>query len=272
MPVFIADHTGSLQTRSSFVRPIHIGAALCDQKDRGQEPDLWAHSISEKASYADLRLWHYLGALSFEDTTPIAIMQYRRMFFLGKPNILNRGRKLRKQAKAIQISDTFQSPQDASLRDPYLKWLARQSDRTLTKMLGDTSLIVNETSFPNHTLQAQYKVSIANLYPDEMVYWEAWDKMRACLENRLGRESVAASLNGKAGCMNNMMVGRAKDVLAYRSFLFDVLGELSEYENVFRIYGYLAERIQSAWVAHQVAKNGFQVRHQAVMLYGEPVI
>ena len=90
MTAFIADHKGFLLSQSDFLRPIHIGAALCNKKSLGPEPDNFSiANISRCEAYADLRLYDYIYKHYKGSCETLALLQYRRMYYLGSPQLSN---------------------------------------------------------------------------------------------------------------------------------------------------------------------------------------
>ena len=263
MTVFVADHRGELATSSQWLRPVHIGAAVAPVA--GIEPDTTVpDSLSGKTAYADLRLYDYVAKAYEGRCEFVAIQQYRRQFFLGVPDPANR--VLLDLRSAAAVSDEGQFEIDPRQRDAYLFHLRGVSDHDLWLELDGAAIIANRWSFGEVSVEDQYLGSIADLYPGEVAYIDAWHDMRSLLEGLAGSDVVAASLGATFGYFNNCFVTSWAEFRRYSDFLFEVLDGLQAYDEVFRIYGYLAERVFCVYAALQAStRPDFTIRSRSMM-------
>ncbi|MEO9457523.1 MAG: DUF4422 domain-containing protein [Lentilitoribacter sp.] len=251
MTTYIADHAGAINIQSRNLRPIHIGAGMCELEARGLEPDTKAaNSLSTSHVYADLRLYHHIRNEYAGRASHVAIMQYRRMFFLGKPYFWQKSLKAMNYASLSQSGGEV--PIDVKSRDEYLAHLARLSDRVLRNEIGSADFLANEMSFEtlNLSVEQQYIDAIKLLYPDQPEYVDAWYDLRSILERMTSRTVVANCLDGHWGYFNNCFVSSWENFVRYYDFLFEALDGLAEYNEVYRLFGYLAERIFGVYVTY----------------------
>lgn len=242
MPIFIADHQAEISLQSKFLRPIHIGAALQPRSQHGVEPDLMSlDSLSSQTSYADIRVFHHIRNTYDESAKAVAIFQYRRMYFLGR--VFPWQKRLLEMRSSLPQHGESLIQVDNNLRDLYLKNLSKQSDRRLLLELGDYDFIANRHNFGNLSLENQYLESTKNLHPDQPEYLDAWYDLRKVLNEMVGVETVSKCLDGSVGYFNNCFVSGWSDFVSYYDFLFEVLDKLSDFRELPRVYGYLAERI-----------------------------
>ena len=256
MPIFIADHTGTIDLQTRNLRPIHIGAGLSNADARGPEPDTTAvGSISSLPVFADLRLYHHVRHLYEGRASHVAIMQYRRMFALGKPFYWQKPLE-RDALNTLHLMAGSKSGGEVSvnagLRDQYLCHLSGLSDRCLKRETGGADFIANEMDFEvyGQNVEMQYLEAIRDLYPEQIEYIDAWHDMRIILERMTSRVVVANCFDYYRGYFNNCFVSSWDSFLDYHDFLFEVLECLQQYRGVFRLYGYLAERIFGVYLMH----------------------
>lgn len=260
--MFIADHTGLLATQSAFLRPINIGAASGIGQMRGPEPDdIHPGNISSSKSHADLRLFHYVRSNWIDRCEYVALMQYRRMYFFGSPPpMMIRLWALKMRSATINVS---QVNADASVRDEYLTFLASQSDQVLARELAHSDIVANKISFAQRCVQDQYIEAIKKLYPGEVAYVDAWYDMRRLLEQKIGKVLTSECLDGHYGFFNNCILTKWNLFIDYYDFLFELLDKLSAYQDCFRLYGYLAERVLHPWIA----SSGLKVRSKSIIFF-----
>jgi hypothetical protein len=265
--VFIADHSGLITTVSEFLRPVHIGAALADAGSIGPEPDTTVpNSLSSHPVFADLRLYDYISKTYAGRCDLVCIQQYRRWFFLHEPE---------SHPRNLSALERVMSNEDGGLvgiahreRDLYLEYLADLTDETLRRELGDDTFVANRLSFEVN-LEDQYLISTSDLFPDQPEYIDAWHDMRAALGDQAGAEIVETALSANSGFFNNCFIATWEEFERYRIFLFDILEELDDYRDVFRLYGYLAERIFSVYVTLQALERPeFGIRSKPLMVAG----
>lgn len=250
MTVFIADHLGAMHEQSPTFRPIHIGAALVDPAERGPEPDIVApHSISAQTAYADLRMLHHIRHVYEGACANVAIMQYRRMFLIGDAK--RSDPSLERLHKEDAASDIEFAATPLALRASYVAHLKNLDPSALPRLLEGCDFIANKVGFVGRSVQTQYIGSIKLDYPDQPEYVEAWMTLRRLLELRLGDSLVGEYLDGGFGYMNNCFISSWRCFADYCEFLFDILGLLEAYRDVYRLYGYLAERIFAVYLAHR---------------------
>lgn len=253
MPIFIADHTGTIQTQSKNLRPIHIGAALIEDAKLGKEPDNIAqNSISSKAVFADLRVHHHIRNVYENNTNFVAIMQYRRMYVLGTPKPEHKD--LNELYAIAQSQSEGVIPVGECYRDPLLRYLAQQDDNCLQRELGSDDFIANRLNFGQRSVETQYLDAIKILYPNQLEYIDSWYDMRRILEQKVSKDVVRKCLDGNEGYFNNCFISSWKKFVSYYDFLFDVLDKLKQYENVYRLFGYLGERIFHVFLERTSAK------------------
>lgn len=263
MPAFVADHTGRLKIQSSFLRPIHIGAALCEGSHRGPEPDdVGVNSISRSTAYADLRMHHHVRWNWEGKTEWLALMQYRRMYSLGTP--LPNERRLWNLKQRAAATDVNEVHIEKSLTDEYVAFLARQSDQILKRELWSSDIICNRIVYPDISVEEQYIRSIVDLYPGQPAYVDAWYDLRKILEEKVGSSIVARCLDGNTGFINNCFITRWIHFLSYYDFLFEVLDRLSIYRPCYRLFGYLAERMMYPWLL----RTKLRVRSKSIVFFG----
>lgn len=251
MPIFIADHTGTLRAEGSFLRPIHIGAAL-SIGPLGPNPDTeFAGNISDQAHFADIRVYDYIDRWAAAHGAPefVAIMQYRRYLMLpsggGFPASLNTLLTMRQDTVMPYVINKMSETQWQT----YLAYLAEQSDQLLGRELGNYTFLANRIRMNKKNLAEQYLTSIAKDYPGDPAYIAIWHDMIAVAEHLLGKSRVAYAIGLPRGYYNNMFVTRWQDFAEYKSLLWRIFDELDAYKTNFRIFGYLAERIFSIYLA-----------------------
>ena len=255
MPIFIADHTGTIDLQTRNLRPIHIGAALSTADACGPEPDTTAvGSISSLPVFADLRLYHHVRHLYEGRVNYVAIMQYRRMFVLGKPFFWQ------KPIHTLRVTAGSQSGGEVSvnagLRDRYLRHLSSLSDRKLKQEIGGADFVANKMDFGiyKQNVEMQYLEAISELYPGQIQYTDAWHDMRVILERMTSQVVVANCFDFYRGYFNNCFVSSWDSFLDYYDFLFEVLECLKQYRDVFRLFGYLAERAFGVYLMHSKSR------------------
>lgn len=262
MPIFIADHTGSLISNTDFVRPIHIGAELANGGCIGQEPDnLAPGNISHKQSYADLRAFHHIRRQYEGQCDYVAILQYRRMYVLGTPH--QHDPRLLDIESDVAIRNRGVRKIDMQWRSAFLRYFETRDETLLRDELGDAQFIANGFRFPKRTVARQYLGTTKKTYPGQPEYLDAWHDMRRVLERKTSADVVAQGLDGHSGYFNNCFVARWADFQDYTDFLFDVLGDLNQYDDLFRVFGYLAERVFGVYVAAYAPK----VQSRAMMFF-----
>lgn len=257
MPVFFADHTGKMKRHNAFFRPVHIGAALVAPEERGPEPDCnYPASLSDNPAYADLRLYHYLRSIGSELPEHIAIMQYRRRFIFTPA--------VKEYPKLSEVSqyDPFHRPPEAEYKmttevaEFYDEILSRKSDDVLQEVLGQKRFMTCRLELKTNDLGRQYLRSISRLYPDEPRYQSIlYDAIRSMIR-LIGHKRVDFAVKQGFSLTNNCFVTRKPDFLDYSSFLWTVLDDLKSYDDCFRIYGYLAERIFSVYAISRFEASG----------------
>ena len=255
MPVFIADHTGSIGIQSPNLRPVHIGAGLIQDGTIGPEPDTQAAgSLSKHTVYADLRLYHHVRHVYDGRASHVAIQQYRRMFFPGRPLPWQRSLK-NLGAETLSLTEA-ETTVDFDLRGAYLTHLSRQSDRVLRQEIGDADFLANRMTFgaKGKTVERQYTGAIKVLYPHQSEYVDAWYDLREILERMTSTDVVAHCFDGQTGYFNNCFVSSWKSFVRYYEFLFEALDGLKQYNQVFRLFGYLAERVFGVFLWHTSAR------------------
>jgi hypothetical protein len=261
---------GALSSPGGMVRPIHIGSALVDPSARGPEPDcLRQHNISDKIGFADLRLHHYVSQLDLPPDHIIAIMQYRRMFFLGQPRLF----APREQFLYRKLKNTSSDKWNVSTRyrDSYLKRIARLTQEDLLKTLNGHTAILTGHARCQDGLEQDYLTGTQDLFPDDVRYVDAWYDMRRLLEKRVGTALVAEVLDGPRGYFHNAIVTSGAEFKAYADFMFDLFDDMPEYHHVPRILGYLGERLQPVYIRHrQKTAPQFRVKHQRIMFFNKP--
>ena len=255
MPIFIADHTGTIDLQTRNLRPIHIGAALSNADARGPEPDTTAvGSISSLPVFADLRLYNHVRHLYEGRANYVAIMQYRRMFALGEAFFWQ------KSQNTLHLMAGSQSGGEVSVnagfRDRYLRHLSGLSDRHLKLETGGADFIANEMNFGvyRQNVEVQYLEAIKGIYPGQIEYIDAWHDMRVILERMTSQAVVANCFDYYRGYFNNCFVSSWKSFLNYYDFLFEVLERLRQYRDVFRLFGYLAERAFGVYLMHSKSR------------------
>jgi hypothetical protein len=263
--VFIADHSGEITTTSDFLRPVHIGAALAAPGTLGPEPDTTVpHSLSPYPVFADLRLYDYIGKAYRGLCEYVAIQQYRRWFFIRSAD--SRTGNLASLERVVSRVDDGLVGIARRERDLYLTYLAGLTDDALREELGRDTFVGNRLTFEVN-LEDQYLISTADAYPDQPEYIDAWHDMRAALERSVGDEVVDATFSNDSGYFNNCFITTWDEFEQYRAFLFGILDELAQYREVFRLFGYLAERIFCVYVRHQtVVRSEFSISSKPLML------
>lgn len=250
-----------------LVRPIHIGAALVDPKERGPEPDcLTEPNLSTKTAFSDLRMHYYVSRLDLPDNQVIAIMQYRRMFYLKQPGLFDiRGQHL---SRRLGNSKKDYARVRVSFRDAYLQELSNLTQNQLAELLGGETAIMSGHRLSLQGLERAYLDTIPDLFPGDDRYLDAWFKMRTLLEERVGKQLVKSVLEGQQGYFHNAMVTTWAEFKSYSEFLFGILDEMPEFHNVPRVLGYLGERIQPVYVRYRQASGPkFTIRHQRIMFF-----
>ena len=266
MTIYIADHTGTLTADARHVVPVHIGAALVDADVSGPVTDMDnSDSISSQASYADLRLMRYVGATAPRDGPAIAIMQYRRMFFLGEPYPWQR--RVKRLWREFHASDTPEGLVPPFRREVYLNYLSHRSRHLTSRILKGADVIANQMVFNDMTVEEQYLQTITDHYVGEEAYVDAWHDMRKAAEGMVGSDAVVHALDCNSGCVLSCFVAPRAEFFRYHDFLFELIDRLSNYREVFRLYGYLAERIQNIYLAARSREGDFRVDAQRLMLF-----
>jgi len=268
MSVFIADHTGKIPSIGRCVRPVHIGAAMVDPDQRGPEPDcLTEPNISATVAFADLRLHNYVARLDIPNDQVIALMQYRRMFYIGTSRLFSAHERRLYRKSQNSGADCFKAP--LKKRPAYLRRLSMLTDKDLSSFLGGDAAVMSGHALSEQGLQPGFLAGVEELYPGDVRYKSAWFKMREVLEARVDPRLVKQQFDAQSQAyFHNAMVTTFFTFKAYADFLFDILGELHEYEDVPRVFGYLAERIQSVYVDHIQANDPtFTVRRQPLIFY-----
>lgn len=266
MTVFVADHTGQLDDSTSHLRPIHIGAALASPGSVGPEPDTTVPgTLSALPVFADLRLYDYVSKAYAGRCDYVCIQQYRRQFFLGRPRRWQRS--LMSLQARVSSADGGQVEVSAGERDAYLRHLGRVSERSLRRELGGHDFIANRWSFGETTVEDQYLGSIADTYPGQPAYIEAWHDLRAVLGTVVPASTIDGALLATSGYFNNCFITSWDEFDRYNRFLFEVLDGLKDYRGVYRLYGYLAERVFCVYLAHQVVqRKDFTVQSRPMMV------
>tara|TARA_B100000780_G_scaffold269542_1_gene228423 strand:+ start:1294 stop:2094 length:801 start_codon:yes stop_codon:yes gene_type:complete len=262
MTAFIADHTGLLRSQSDFLRPVHIGAALCDDNLIGPEPDhLSANNISRCEAYADLRLYHHIYKNYKGKCEHLAILQHRRMYYLGLPAFsdfksqLIRGKSNISRSTKITVTGAF--------KQRYLSHLLRQTDECLRSEFYGSDVVANKVSFKKQSVQEQYLSALKATYPSRPEYLDAWYDMRSILEREISPSLVSKCLDGNVCYVHNCLITDWDNFEKYYHFLFYVIDELSDYSEVFRLFGWLSERILGV---HLAALN-LNVRPKTIMFF-----
>lgn len=267
MALFIADHTGLVQSSGGLVRPVHIGAAHLPPVFRGPEPDcnVPGHASLEVA-YSDLRLHHYLSRLKQPPSEIVAIMQRRRLYFFGQRHFVDFAGRFFEKKTAQHTSDSKWTP--AWYRDTYVRRLAMVSQSELETFLGDADAVMSGLNTSPKSIHDTFLKGTTEIYQDDPRVVEAWTALRKVLNDRVGEDIVKEALDGSYGYYHNMMVTRWDWFLAYTEFLFSVLGELEAYRDMPRLFGYLAERIQTVYVHHLKAKDPtLKIKHRRVLKF-----
>ncbi len=268
MSIFIADHMAKIGNIGGLVRPVHIGAALFAPADRGPEPDcLTQPNLSEKVAYADLRLHHYVAGLGLPKDQVIALMQYRRMYYLRSPAWYDlQGRRLRHKSSngatdSIKVAERH--------RNGFLRQLSALTQDDLVQFLGKDTAVMSGHALSEGGLQPGYLAGSEALFPGDARYIDVWFALREVLQARVGPDLLKGVFDQQAQAyFHNTMVttwGVFKD---YADFLFGVLDELRDFADAPRMFGYLGERIQTVYVLHQQQTNAaFNIRTQPLMFY-----
>ncbi len=267
MSIFIADHLGELTAKNKLVRPIHIGAATCKPSERGPEPDCaTADNLSDTVSFSDLRMHYYVAQLDLPNDQTIAIMQYRRMFFLGRPYWFQR--RLRRVTRQLQEGVSEACPVRWKRRNAYLKHLNRVRQGDLDRVLSGANFVVSGHRLSTQGLQDAYLKYCAVSHPDQTAYVDAFLAMREVLEGKVDPHLVSSALEGRQGYFHNMMVCRFSDFKSYTGFLFGVLDELKEFQTTPRLMGYLAERILPVFLASRMQQDpACLIKEQKIMFF-----
>lgn len=249
------------------MRPVHIGAALVEPHLRGPEPDcVHVGHVSREVAYADLRLHHYLANLPEPPSGVIAIMQYRRMYHFGGTGPFDmKGcfldwRISRKKSDAVRVP--------LATRPAHLDRLSRLRTDDLVKILGRHGAVMSRHNKSTDGLENAYIKAFRASHPDDGRYVDGWHAMRRVLETFVGKKTTDDVLDGSTGYFHNMMITHWDEFKLYTDFLFAVLAELEDYRSTPRLFGYLAERIQTVYVLHrQIQKRSFAVKHRPIMMF-----
>jgi len=262
MTAFIADHKGFLLSQSDFLRPVHIGAALCNKKSLGPEPDNFSiDNISRCEAYADLRLYDYIYKHYKGSCETLALLQYRRMYYLSSPQFSN----FRSQLIRVKMNLNIGAQKNirSKFRHEYLSHLLNQTDECLQSELYGNDIIVNRKFLRTQSVQEQYLSAIAKIYPSQTEYLDAWHDMRLVLERELSPRLVSDCLDGNVCYINNCFITDWDNFEKYYLFLFGIIDELSIYDEVFRLFGYLSERILYPYLA----ASNLKVKSKAMMFF-----
>lgn len=267
MTAFIADHTGTMAPPADWIRPVHIGAVLVDPAQRGVEPDTsYDGTLSGETAYADLRLMRYIGATFPHDAGPLAVMQYRRVFFLGRPSPLDKRMQHLRLRCALKPYRQRLAPM--ADRAAYLSHLAAQSPDILRHSLGRADIVANRWNLRKTSLEQQFLSSNALIYPNDPAPLAAWDELKAILTRKMGADVVQRTLAGHSGYLNNCFITSRAEFSRYHDFLFETLDELAAYKNVFRLFGYFAERIQTVYLNHRQSTDAdYTIRSKAIVMF-----
>jgi hypothetical protein len=267
--IFIADHLGRDRLASELFQPVHIGAALSGIGSAvAERDDGYAGSLSALESYADLRCLHHVRRMHSDDLDIIGIQQYRRVFHFPPQEDSGSDAVLRDVDYACHLRSGYELHLRPQVFEAVLRGLVSLDESRVGKLLDGCDMVVNRRhDLGEETLESQYLRTISATYPGDMRYLDAWWDLKQVLSEMLPGADIDLYCDEPTGYFNNVIIARRAEFNAYCDFLFAVLARLDRWAGVYRLFGYLGERIFTLYVKHQFAtRPGFRLRELPVLV------
>ncbi|OLP73214.1 hypothetical protein AK812_SmicGene47633, partial [Symbiodinium microadriaticum] len=270
--IFIADHQGRGRLASELFQPVHIGAALYRSgSEAAERDDGYAGSLSALESYADLRCLNHVRRVYSDDLDIIGIQQYRRVFhFPPHAGVLPDG-VLEEVHRTTRLQPSYELHVSPPEFEICLDRLREMTSSDIERLLDGCCMVVNRLqSLGEETLESQYLRTISAIYPGDMRYLDAWWDLKEVLREMLPGADVDLLCDEPTGYFNNVMIARRDEFNAYCDFLFAALARLDRWAGVYRLFGYLGERIFTLYLKHQLAmRPDFHLRELPVLVETE---
>ena len=267
--IFIADHQGRDRLASDVFQPVHIGAALSEAGSPSAErDDGYAGSLSALESYADLRCLHHVRRMHSDDLDIVGIQQYRRVFHFP----LSAGEAADEVLKDVERTIRLQPSYELHISPPQFETCLERmrgiGASDIESLLTGCDMVVNRLQgLGDETLESQYLRSTSATYPGDGRYLDAWWDLKEILREMLPGADIDLLCDEPSGYFNNVIIARRDEFNAYCDFLFEVLARLDRWAGVYRLFGYLGERIFTLYVKHQLAtRSGFRLRKLPVLV------
>lgn len=270
--IFIADHQGRGRLASKLFQPVHIGAALYRSGgETAERDDGYAGSLSAMESYADLRCLHHVRRMHSDDLDVVGIQQYRRVFHFPLPAGEVADGVLGEVDRTVRLQPSYELHVSPPEFEVCLDRLREMVPSDIERLLDGCDMVVNRVhSLREETLERQYLRTISATYPGDMRYLDAWWDLKQVLGEMLPGADIDLLCDEPTGYFNNVMIARRDEFNAYCDFLFAVLARLDRWAGVYRLFGYLGERIFTLYVKHQLAtRSGFRLRELPVLVETE---
>ena len=275
--VFVSDHRGLAGISSPVLRPLHIGAASYpESQSTAERDDLAPDSISSVHGFADVRAYHHVARAYAGKLDAVGFMQYRRALVIGDPDPADP--ELARVLRAAEETSAHQIEVSHTVFERYGEHLKSQTADQIFGALDEVDFVVNKAihhadeSLDSRylTVESQYLLSICETYPGDDRYVAAWMAVRAALERKLGRETLEHYLASDYGYYNNSFLCRWSDFEDYNRFLFEMLDAAAAWRDLYRVFGYIAERVFTCYIRHlQDTRPDFRIREVAMLFAGD---
>lgn len=270
--IFIADHQGRDRLASGLFQPVHIGAVLSPAGSlRAERDDGYAGSLSAMEAYADLRCLHHVRRMHSDDLDIIGIQQYRRVFHVSSPAGALADGVPGEVDRTVRLRPSYELHVSPLEFEACLDRLRAMTSPDVERLLDGCDMVVNRLQdLGGETLESQYLRSISATYPGDGRYLDAWWDLKEVLRQMLPEADIDLLCDEPSGYFNNVIIARRDEFNAYCDFLFAVLARLDRWAGVYRLFGYLGERIFTLYVKHRLAtRSGFHLRELPVLVETE---
>lgn len=266
MTVFVGDFRGTLDLRGDAVRAVHVGAALNPSIAGGIErDDTVPDTISELDAFADTRIYDYVAKAYRGSLDAVGFMQYRRGFALGT-DADDASSPVGRLYHAAKRRDTGEIKISEAELSAYHAHLSRLSRQAIFSVLDDVDIVVNRHDFGHMSVEEQFLRSTSRLYPQQTEYLECWTAMKQAMARLIGRDAVETYLSSNYAFLNNCFIARWDEFERYQAFLFAITSDLRAWHGLYRVFGYQAERIFTAYVRHQSdSRTGYRIRTMSML-------
>ncbi|WP_114008027.1 DUF4422 domain-containing protein [Cohaesibacter intestini] len=271
--LFVADHLGRCRLSSDLFEPIHIGQALSDAKTDAEGDAGYDGSLSHLVSYADMRCLHHVWRRKAGQHAIIGLQQYRRLFLFPQ-HVGQHSETTRRILNSAKRLNHYQYWVDEQDFEAYVAYCETIRPEDIKGLLANHDIIVNQGQFfRSLSIEEQYLESINEAYPDDGRYIDAWFDFKQVLQSKLGEAFVDDALNDTVGHFNNVFIARSELAYEYATLAFEIFAALDQWKDLFRIYGYLAERLFTVFVKYKQVKDAaFRILELPILCANDKII